>query len=68
MGEKGAGPRIQSSNLQHLFEAEFEVEDVNILLHALFSYRLSQRNDTALVDPTKHNLAHAFTVLFPDTR
>ena len=68
MGEESAGGGIDSGNQQHIFSAEFKIENADVLCHTFFSHRLRQRNDASLENPTQHNLAHAFTVLLANRR
>ena len=66
MVEEGAFPGVQRGNRRHIFGAELEVEDVDILDDPLLAHRLGDRHHTALREPAQDHLGHALPVLSGD--
>jgi len=51
-----AGYGVESGNLGQVAFCQFELEDVEILCHALGLYGLRDRDDAALNQPAEHDL------------
>lgn len=62
MREEAAGARLQRRDGFYIVIRKLEVEDGQVLQHALLPHRLRKGDDAALNQPTKYDLSHGLAV------
>lgn len=68
MVEEEAGAGVQGGDLIHLRGGEFEVENVEVFLHAFGANGFRDHDDVALDEPPQHHLADGLVVGSADGR
>ena len=58
---------VEAGDLLHVILAQLEIEDVEILLHALHMYGLRYDDHTALDEPAQSYLSRRFAIFLSDT-
>ena len=66
MGEERACRSVEGGDRCHIRIGQYEVENVDILYHALSVCGLRQHNNTSLDIPAEHDLCSGLAVFFAD--